>query len=105
MVALDIQMLLGLMLYLVLSPNMREILAHFGESMQGATTRFWAVEHLTAMFGAVVLAHAGSVLARTARTPESRRVRLMTCFGIATILMLAGMPWPGRPGGRPLFRV
>ena len=103
--ALDIQMLLGLMLYLGLSPNMREILAHFSESMQGATTRFWAVEHVTAMFGAVILAHVGRGLARTARTRESRRGRLMTCFGIATILMLAGMPWPGRPGGRPLFRV
>lgn len=105
MLALDIQMLLGLMLYLVLSPNMREILAHFSESMQGATTRFWAVEHMTAMFGAVIFVHVGRVLARTAKTPNARRVRLMTCFGIATILMLAGMPWPGRPGGRPLFRV
>jgi hypothetical protein len=105
MMALDIQMLVGLMLYLVLSPNMREILAHFSESMQGASTRFWAVEHVTAMFGAVVLVHVGRLLARSAATPGSRRVRLMTCFGVATILMLAGMPWPGRPGGRPLFRV
>ena len=105
MITLDIQMLLGLMLYLVLSPNMREILAHFSESMQGATTRFWAVEHVSAMLAAVIITHIGRVLARGARTPEARRVRLMTCFGIATILMLAGMPWPGRPGGRPLFRV
>ena len=105
MMALDIQMLVGLMLYLVLSPNMHEILAHFSESMQGASTRFWAVEHVTAMFGAVVFVHVGRLMARSARTPEARRVRLMTCFGIATILMLAGMPWPGRPGGRPLFRV
>jgi len=104
-IALDVQMLLGLMLYLVLSPNMREILAHFSESMQGATTRFWAVEHVSAMFAAVIITHVGRVLARRARTPEARRARLMTCFGIATILMIAGMPWPGRPGGRPLFRV
>jgi hypothetical protein len=57
------------------------------------------------MFGAVVLVHVGRLMARSAKTPEARRIRLMTCFGIATILMLAGMPWPGRPGGRPLFRV
>jgi hypothetical protein len=57
------------------------------------------------MLAAVIITHIGRVLARGARTPEARRVRLMTSFGIATILMLAGMPWPGRPGGRPLFRV
>src|SRR6185295_13293058 len=91
--ALDLQLLLGLMLYLGLSPNMREILAHFGDAMKDPTTRFWAVEHITAMFAAVVVAHVGRVLARKARTPASKRIRLMVCFTLATILMLAGMPW------------
>lgn len=103
--ALDVQLLLGLLLYLGLSPNMREILANFGAAMKDPTTRFWAVEHITAMFGAVIVAHVGRVLARKARTPASKRRRLLVCYGLATILMLAGMPWPGRPGGRPLFRL
>jgi heme A synthase len=103
--ALDIQMLLGLILYLGVSPNMREILAHFGDAMKDPATRFWAVEHITTMFAAVVVAHVGRVLARKARTPASKRRRLLVCFALATILMLAGMPWPGRPGGRVLFRV
>jgi heme A synthase len=103
--ALDIQMLLGLVLYLGVSPNMKEILAHFGDAMKDPATRFWAVEHITTMFAAVVVAHVGRVLARKARTPASKRTRLLVCFALATILMLAGMPWPGRPGGRVLFRV
>jgi heme A synthase len=103
-IALDLQMLLGLLLYLVLSPNMKAILANFGDAMQRADTRFWAVEHITTMFAAVVVAHVGRVLARKARTPASKRRRLLVCFTLATILMLAGMPWPGRPGGRELFR-
>jgi len=105
MIALDLQMLLGLLLYLVVSPNMKEILAHFGDAMKDPATRFWAVEHITAMFAAVVVAHVGRVLARKAKTPASKRTRLMVCFTVAIVLMLAGMPWPGRPGGRPLFRV
>lgn len=105
MMALDIQMLLGLMMYLGLSPNMKEILANFGEAMKNPATRFWAVEHITAMFAAVVVAHAGRVLARKAKTPASKRSRLLVCFALSTILMLAGMPWPGRPGGRVLFRL
>jgi len=103
--ALDIQMLLGLMLYLGLSPNMKEILAHFGDAMKDPATRFWAVEHITAMFAAVIVAHVGRVLARKAKTPASKRRRLLVCFALATVLMLAGIPWPGRPGGRVLFRV
>ena len=105
MMALDIQMLVGLILYLGLSPNMQEILNHFGESMRRADTRFWAVEHITAMIGAVALSHVGRVLARKAKVPASKRSRLLVTFGLATLLMLVGMPWPGRPGGRPLFRL
>ena len=105
MMALDLQMLLGLLLYFGLSPNMREILNHFGESMQRADTRFYAVEHVTAMFIAIVLSHVGRVLARKAATPAAKRTRLLVTFGLATILIIVGMPWPGRPGGRDLFRL
>lgn len=105
MIALDVQMLLGLLLYLVVSPNMAEIRAHFGEAMQNPQLRFWAVEHVTAMLVAVVLAHVGRVLARNAKTATAKRGRLLACFGLATILILVGMPWPGLAYGRPLFRV
>jgi hypothetical protein len=105
MMAVDIQMLLGLILYLVVSPNMQEIRAHFGEAMKNAQLRFWAVEHISAMFAALVLVHVGRVLARKARTPVAKRTRLLICFGLATVLMILGTPWPGMPAGRPLFRV
>ena len=104
MMALDLQMLLGLLLYLVVSPNMRAILANFGASMKDPALRFWAVEHTATMFAAIVIAHIGRGLARKAATPVAKRTRLMICFGLATLLIMLGMPWPGRPGGRPLFR-
>jgi hypothetical protein len=103
--ALDLQMLLGLILYLAVSPNMREILNNFGAAMQDPTTRFWAVEHISTMFLAVVMAHVGRVLARKATTADARRKRILIAFGLASLFMIVGMPWPGRPGGRPLFRV
>jgi len=105
MMALDVQLLLGLLLYLVVSPNMKPILENFGASMSDPGLRFWAVEHVTAMFGAIILAHVGRVLARRAQTDQAKRTRLLVCFAVATILILVGMPWPGRPGGRPLFRL
>jgi len=105
MTALDTQMLLGLWLYLVLSPFTTQALNDFGAAMRDRSLRFWAVEHLTTMLAAVVLAHVGRVLARRARTPAARRTREIVCFGTATVLMLVGIPWPGLANGRPLFRV
>jgi cytochrome c biogenesis factor len=104
MMALDIQMLLGLMLYLAVSPLMPGILSHFGDAMKDPASRFWAVEHISSMMLAVILVHVGRGLARNAATPAAKRTRLLICFGLATILMMVGMPWPGRPGGRALFR-
>ena len=105
MMALDIQMLLGLLLYLVVSPNMEAIRANFSGAMKDPALRFWAVEHITMMMAAVVLVHVGRVLARKAVTPAAKRVRLLLCFGLATLLMILATPWPGMTSGRPLFRL
>jgi hypothetical protein len=101
---LDLQLLLGLALYFVLSPTMEAIRANFGESMRDPAARFWAVEHITTMFGAVIAGHVGRVLARKTADPNSRRMKLLICYGIATVLMFLAVPWPGMRAGRPLFR-
>jgi uncharacterized protein involved in cysteine biosynthesis len=101
---LDLQVLLGLALYFFVSPNMAEIRAHFGESMKDPVARFWAVEHITTMFGAAIAAHVGRVLARKTADPNARRMKLLICYGIATVLMFLAVPWPGMRAGRPLFR-
>ena len=104
MMVLDTQLLLGLLLYFVVSPNMKAILENFGGAMKDPALRFWAVEHTTTMFAAIAVAHVGRVLARKATSSASKRTKLLVCFGLTTLLMVAGMPWPGRPGGRPLLR-
>ena len=105
MIALDIQMLVGLLLYLVLSPFTTEAMADFGAAMRNPALRFFAVEHVVLMFAAVILAHLGRVLARKATTPDAKRSRLLICFVLATIAMLLAIPWPGMSSGRPLFRL
>jgi hypothetical protein len=104
MMVLDTQMLLGLLLYFVLSPNTKAIMENFGAAMKDPALRFYAVEHTVTMFAAIAVAHVGRVLARKAASPAAKRTRLLICFGLSTVLMILGMPWPGRPGGRPLFR-
>ena len=105
MMALDIQMLLGLILYFVLSPFTAEALKDFSAAMKSSELRYWAVEHIFVMVAAVILAHVGRVLARRAPTTAAKRTRLLVCFGLATVLMFLRTPWPGLPNGRPLFRL
>jgi hypothetical protein len=105
MATLDLQMLLGLLLYLALSPVTTAIFNDFGAAMKDPVARFWAVEHIGTMMLAVVMVHVGRVLGRKATSPESKRMRLLVCFGVATLAILAATPWPGMTAGRPLFRV
>ena len=103
-VAMDVQFLLGLLLYAALSPMTRVAFADFGAAMANSTLRFWAVEHLFGMVVAVALVHVGRVRARkTADTVRRHRVALLF-FGLALAAVLLTIPWPGMPAGRPLFR-
>jgi hypothetical protein len=105
MIALDVQLLLGLLLYFALSPVTAAAFKDFGGAMHDPALRFWAVEHAATMLLAVIMAHVGNVLARKATTPASKRMMQIAWFGLATVAMIARTPWPGMPNGRPLFRL
>ncbi len=105
MLALDVQLLVGLLLYLVLSPFTAMATRDLGAAMRNPVLRFWAVEHAATMFAAVILVHVGRVLALKAAGAEQKRTRLMVCLGLALLLVLLGMPWPGLGNARPLFRL
>src|SRR5580693_10067082 len=99
MISMDLQMLLGLLLYALLSPTTAAVFKDFGAAMKDPVARFWAVEHVTMMLAAVILAHVGRVLGRKASTPGAKRTRLLISFGLSTLLMIVGTPWPGLRAG------
>jgi hypothetical protein len=102
-ILLDVQMLIGLLLYFVLSPFTKAALGDFGGAMGNSQLRFFAVEHVFGMVIGLALAHIGT--AKIKKAPEHRRGRLaMIFYGLALIAILASIPWPGMPAGRPLFR-
>jgi hypothetical protein len=102
--ALDVQMLLGVLLYFALSPITREGLRDVGAAMGNAGMRFWTIEHPFGMLVGLALAHVGRArIRKTADTMRRHRVALIF-FTLAMIAILATMPWPGRLYGRPLFR-
>ena len=101
---LDLQLLIGLVLYFGLSPITRAAMQDFGAAMGNSMLRFWAVEHILGMVIAVALAHVGRVRVRKTTDPVRRHKLAAIFFGLALIAILATIPWPGMPAGRPLFR-
>ena len=99
-ISLDVQFLLGVILLLTLN-----VFSDFGATMRDPIARFYAVEHETIMIVAIALAHVGRVRARKAATPAAARTQSLIFFGLATILLFVGTPWPGMRDSRPLFRL
>ena len=90
---MNVQFLLGLLLYVWLSPIMRQAFADFGAAMRSAPIRFYAVEHLVAMVAAVALVHVGVARSRKAATDAAKHRMAAIFFTAATVLMLSRIPW------------
>ena len=101
--SLDVQLLIGLVLYFFLSDLTTSALRDFGGAMKISAWRFWAVEHPFGIFVAIALAHVGRARARKADSFRRHRVAAIF-FGLALAAILASLPWPGTPNARPLFR-
>ena len=103
-VSLDTQLLVGLVLYVFLSPFTKIAFQDFGGAMANRSLRFWAVEHIGGMVIAIALAHIGRVRARKTADDVRRHRLVMIFFGIALVIIVASIPWPGMPVSRPLFQ-
>ena len=103
-IALDLQFLLGLLLYVFLSPNVGLAFQNPGAAMRDPVLRFFFVEHLIGMFIAIALAHVGRARTKAAaRTDTSRHRSAAVFYGIALVIILLSIPWPFMPAARPLF--
>jgi len=96
--AVDVQFLLGLLLYLFFSPLTRTALQDFGNAMSIGDLRFFAIEHPVYMILALVFAHLGSMLPRKVQDSTAKYRRAAIWISLAVLLILLGTPWE-----RPLF--
>ena len=102
--AVDVQVLLGVVLYLFLSPIASAGFRDPGAALWQATLRFFTIEHPFAMVLALVALHVGNVRAkRNGADPIRHRTVLVACAA-ALVLIALSIPWPGLPYARPLLR-
>lgn len=112
----DLQMLLGLLLYVLFSPYTRAAFADVATAITDDTLRFWLAEHGPVMIVAVALVHVGSTRSARGMSPDTASAsgdpdvrswsghRTATIwFGAATLVILAAIPWPFLEYGRPLL--
>lgn len=97
-ISIDIQLLLGIVLYVFFSPITRAALADFGAAMGSSDLRFFALEHALIMLLAVVFAHLGRALSKRAGEDSARHRSAAIWYSLALLMVVLGMPW-----GRPLL--
>ncbi len=101
--AIDLQILVGLALYLLASPITRGALSAPGAAMGEPQVRYWLVEHPAMAIVAAALAHVGSARARQAVAEVVRWRRAVFFFTLAAVAVAATVPWPFRAVHRALW--
>jgi hypothetical protein len=104
MLAVDLQMLTGLILYFGLSDFTRAAMENPAAAWSEPSVRYWGILHAGAMFASLFTVRAARVLALNAPTPAIAQRRRLVWFVISTIVILIAIPWPWMTYGRPLFR-
>ncbi|WP_159523204.1 hypothetical protein [Sunxiuqinia indica] len=90
---MDIQLVVGLVLYLGYSPITKAAFQDFGAAMKNADLRFYAVEHFIMMIIALALVHIGRSKTKKAISARRKFGISLVFFGIAYIIILAAIPW------------
>lgn len=100
-----VQFLLGLILYIFLSPLSAAFLANAGASLKHPVLRFFGLEHGVTMFAAVGIIHEARKRTSRAKSPQLRHRGVWITTLIAVVVICAAIPWPFLQHGRPLFRL
>lgn len=99
MVFMHIQLLIGLVLYLGVSPKVQ----FAGASMKDSILRFFLVEHPLMMILGIIVVTIGYVRHKKHDTSHKKFKTIFWYYLIALILILAGIPWPGQGYGASWF--
>ena len=92
-IAMDMQLVIGLILYIFLSPLTKAAFGNFGAAMAETTLRFFAVEHTLIMIIALIAAHIGYAGIKRYDQSGSRYRNLAVFYSLAMILIILGTPW------------
>ncbi len=95
MIFLDIQLLIGLVMYFVTSDlGLKAFMDNGGAVMSNKGLRFFAVEHALAAIVAIALVHIGRAKVKKATLDAQKHKTSLIFFAIALIILALRVPWP-----------
>lgn len=105
MISMDIQLLIGLMLYFTGDWGVKNIQNRgMANVMKDSAGRFFAIEHTIGMFLAIIFAHVAFSFAKKEIADNAKFKKIFIFSLLSLVAMLASIPWPFREMiGRPLF--
>lgn len=92
-VFIDLQLLIGVILYAFLSPITQSAFSDFGAAMKNAEVRFYAVEHVLMMVIALVLIHIGRAKSKKDIAHWKKHRSAAIFYTISLLIILAAIPW------------
>lgn len=96
-ISLDVQLVVGLLLYFVFSNLTKSMFADISAAMQNSTLRFFGIEHVLVMMLAIMFAHIGKSIGKKKLNDEEKFKRAAIFFSISFLLVILGIPWATRP--------
>ncbi len=90
---MDLQVLIGLLLYFVYSPIPKAAFQDFGAAMKNTELRFYAVEHITFMVLAVVFAHIAGKVGKRSYSHQKKYNKTLLFIGLSVLCVLIAIPW------------
>lgn len=99
---LDLQLIIGLLLYFVFSPTTQLAFNDMKYAMHNPELRFYAVEHIAGMVIAIIVAHIGAAISKRSKSDTHKFRKAFIFFGIAILLILLSLPFTFHGGARPL---
>lgn len=97
MIAMDLQLLVGLVLYFIGNFGIKNIKAQgMGAIMKDSIGRFFAIEHTIGMLIALILVHVGYAATKSNISDQKKFSKAFTLFLIALIVIVISIPWPFR---------
>ncbi len=102
--SLHTQLLVGVVLYGFISPLTQSAFANMGAAMSSSVLRFYAVEHISIMIVAIIVATVGRALVRRAKDDAAKNRMAAILYTVSFVLLLVSIPWPWNAEGvaRPL---
>jgi hypothetical protein len=90
---LDLQFVVGILLYAFLSPLTRVAFRDMSAAMRDAPVRYFLVEHVFIMLVAIIIAHVGAARVKRAANDPARFQQAALWLGVALAAIIGFVPW------------